>query len=98
VVLYGCETWSLTLREEHRLRVFENRLLRRIFGPKTNEVIGGWKKLRNEELHNLCYLPSIIRMIKSRKMRWAGHIARIVAKHNVYRILVGKPAGKRPLG
>jgi hypothetical protein len=61
VVLYGCETWSLTLREEHRLRVFENRMLRRIFGPKREEVTGGWRKLRNEELHNLYYSPSIIR-------------------------------------
>jgi hypothetical protein len=75
VVLYGCETWSLTLREEHRLRVFENRVLRRIFGPKRNEVTGGWGKLHNEELHKLYSSPSIIRMIKSRRMRWAGHIA-----------------------
>jgi hypothetical protein len=63
VVLYGCETWFLTLREEPRLRVFENRVLRRIFGPKRAEVIGGWRKLRNEELHNLYSSPSIIRMI-----------------------------------
>jgi hypothetical protein len=75
VVLYGCETWSLTLREEHRLRVFENRLLRRIFGLKKDEVTGGWRKLHNEELHNLYTLPSIIRMIKSRRMRWVGHVA-----------------------
>jgi hypothetical protein len=75
VVLYGCETWSLTLREEHRLRVFENRVLRGIFGPKRDEVIGGWRKLHNEELHNLYCLPSIIRMVKSRRMRWAGHVA-----------------------
>jgi hypothetical protein len=77
VVLYGCETWSLTFREEHRLRVFENRVLRRIFGPKRDEVTGGWRKLHNEELHNLYSSPSIIRMIKSRRMRWAGHVARI---------------------
>jgi hypothetical protein len=77
VVLYGCETWSLTLREEHRLRVFENSVLRRIFGPKKNEVIGGWRKLHTEELHNLYYSLSIIRMIKSRRMRWAGHVARM---------------------
>jgi hypothetical protein len=64
VVLYGCETWSLALREEHRLRVFENRLLRRIFGPKRDEVTGDWRKLHNEELHNLYASPSIIRMIK----------------------------------
>jgi hypothetical protein len=75
VVLYGCETWSLTLREEHGLRVFENRVLR-IFGPKRDEVTGGWRKLYNEELHNLYSSPSIIRMIKSRRMRLAGHVAR----------------------
>jgi hypothetical protein len=67
----GCETWSLTVREEHKLRVFENRLLRRIFGPKRNRVTGGWRKLHNEELHNLYSSPSIIRIIKSRRMRWA---------------------------
>jgi hypothetical protein len=69
VVLYGCETWSLTLREEHRLRVFESRVLRRIFGPKKHEVTGGWIKLHNEELHNLYSSPSIIKIIKSRRMR-----------------------------
>jgi hypothetical protein len=77
VVLYGCETWSLTLREEHRLRVFENRVLRRIFGSKRDEVTGGSRKLHNEELHNLYNSPSIIRMIKSRRMRWAGDVARM---------------------
>jgi hypothetical protein len=71
VVLYECETWSLTVREEHKLRVFENRVLRRIFGPKRDGVTGGWKKLHNEELHNLYSLPSIIRIIKSRRMRLA---------------------------
>jgi hypothetical protein len=75
VVLYGCETWSLTLREEHRLRVFENRVLRRIFGPKRDIMTGGWRKLHNEEFHNLYSSPSIIRMIKSRRMRWTGHVA-----------------------
>jgi hypothetical protein len=75
IVLYGCETGSLTLREEHRLRVFENRVLRRIFGPKRDEVTGDWRKLHNEELHMLYSSPSIIRMIKSRRMRWAGHVA-----------------------
>jgi hypothetical protein len=98
VVLYGCETWSLTLREEHRLRVFENRVLRRIFGPKRDEVTGGWRKLHNEELHNLCSSTSIIRMIKSRRMRWAGHVARMGEKRTAYRRLVGNPEGKRPLG
>jgi hypothetical protein len=77
VVLYGCEIWSLILREECRLRAFENRVLRRIFGPKRDEVTGGWRKLHNEELHNLYSSPSIIRIIKSRRMRWAGHVARI---------------------
>jgi hypothetical protein len=72
VVLYGCETCFLTLREVHRLRVFENRVLRRIFGPKRDEVNGEWRKLHNEELHDLCSSPSIIRIIKSRRMRWAG--------------------------
>jgi hypothetical protein len=74
VVLYGCETWSLTLKEKHRLRVFENRVLRRIFRPKRDEVTGGWRKLHNEELHNLYFSPIIIRMIKLRRMRWAGHV------------------------
>jgi hypothetical protein len=77
VVLYGCETWSLTLRVEHRLRVFENRVLRRIFGSKRDEVTGGWRKLHNEELHYLYSSPSIIRMIKLRRMRWIGHVARM---------------------
>jgi hypothetical protein len=77
VVLYGCETWSLTLREEHRLRVFENRVLRRIFGPKRDEVTGEWRKLHNKELHDLYSSPSIIRIIKSRRMRLAGHVARM---------------------
>jgi hypothetical protein len=97
VVFYGCETWSLTLREEHRLRVFENRLLRRIFGPKRNEATGDWRKLPNVKLHNLYSSPSI-RIIKSRRMRWAGHVARMGEKRNACRILVGKPEGKRPLG
>jgi hypothetical protein len=72
LVLYGCETWSLTSREEHRLRVFENRVLRRIFGPKRDDVTGDWRKQHNEELHNMYSSPSIIRMIKSRRMRWTG--------------------------
>jgi hypothetical protein len=84
------------LREEHKLRVFENRVLRKIFGPKRDGVAGGWRKLHNEELHNLYSSPSIIRIIKSRRMRWVGHVARM--GENVYRLLVGKPEGKRPLG
>ena len=98
VVLYGCETWSLTLREEHRLRVFENRVLRRIFGPKRNEVTGKWRKLHNEELNNLYCSPNIVRVIKSRRMRWAGHVARMGKGTGVYRVLVRKPEGRRPLG
>jgi hypothetical protein len=77
VVLYWCETWSLTLREVHRLRVFENRVLGRLFGPKRGEVTGEWRKLHSEELHNLYSSPKIIRQIKSRGMRWAGHVARM---------------------
>jgi hypothetical protein len=92
------ETLSLTLREEHRLRVFENRVLRRIFGPKRDEVSGGWRKLHNEELHNSCSFPSIIRIIKSRRTRWLGHVARMSDTRNANRILEGKPEGKRPLG
>jgi hypothetical protein len=86
------------LREEHRLRVFENRVLRRIFGPKRDEVIGGWRKLHNEGLHNLNSSPNIIRMIKSKRMRWVGYVAYRGEMRNVYKILVGKPEGKRPLG
>ena len=77
VVLYGCETWSLTLREERRLRVFENRVLRRVFGPKRDEVTGEWRKSLNEELRDLYSLPNIVRVVKSRRMRWAGHVARM---------------------
>jgi hypothetical protein len=96
--LYGCETWSLTAREEHKLRVFDNKVLRIIFGPKRDGVTGGWRKLYNEELHNLYSSQSIIRIIKSRRMRWAEHVARVGEKRNVYRLLVGKPEGKGPLG
>jgi hypothetical protein len=77
VVLNGCETWSLTLREERRLKVFENRALRRIFGPKRDEVTGEWRKLHNEELNDLYSLPNIVSVIESRRLRWAGHVARM---------------------
>jgi hypothetical protein len=98
VVLYRYETLSLALREKHRLRVFENRVLRRIFGPKRDEMTGGWRKLHNEELHSLYSSTSKIRLINSRRMRWSGHVGRIGAKRNAYRILVGKPKSNRPLG
>jgi hypothetical protein len=96
VVLYGCETWS-TLREEHRLRVFEIRVLRRIFGPKREED-GSWRKLHNDELHSLFSSPNIVMMIKSRWVRWAGHVARMGEVRDIYRVLVGRPEAKRPLG
>jgi hypothetical protein len=98
VFLYGCETWTVTLREEHRLRVFENRVLRRIFGTKRDEVTGEWRKLHSGELHNSCSSPNIIRQIKSRRMRWAGHVARMGEDSKVYRVLVGEPKGKIPFG
>jgi hypothetical protein len=96
-VLYGCETWPLTLRQEHRLRVFENRVLRRIFGPKREED-GPWRKLYNDQFHSLYSSPNIFRVIKLRRMRWAGHVARMGEGRGVYRFLVGRPKGKRPLG
>jgi hypothetical protein len=88
----------LTFREERRLRVFENRVLRRIFMPKRDEVTGEWRKLHNEELNDLYSSSNILRVIKSRRMRWAGHVARMGKRRGVYRVLVGKPEGKRPLG
>jgi hypothetical protein len=94
VVLNGGEILCLILREEHRQRVFENSVLRRIFGPKRDELTGGWRKLHNEELHNLYSSPSIIRMIKSRSMRWAGHVARMDKRG---RYIGGKVKGKMPL-
>jgi hypothetical protein len=98
VVLYGCETWSVTLREGHRLRVFGNRVLRGIFGPKRDEVTGERRKLHSGELHNLYSSPDIVRQIESRRMRWAGHVERMGEGRNLYRVLVGKPEGKIPLG
>jgi hypothetical protein len=87
-----------SLREEHKLRVFENRVLMRIFGAKGDEVTGEWRKLHKKELHDLYSSPSKIRIIKSRRIRWAGHVARMGEKRNAYRLLVGKPEGNRPLG
>ncbi|KAJ4432334.1 hypothetical protein ANN_20953 [Periplaneta americana] len=98
VVLYGCETWTLTSREKHRLRVFENKVLRKIFGAKRDEVTGEWRKLHNTELHALHSSPDIIRNIKSRRLRWAGHVAHMGESRNPYTVLVGKPEGKRSLG
>jgi len=98
VVLYASETWLLIFRDERRLRVFENRVLRGIFGPKRDEVTGECRKLHNEELNDLYSSPNIFRVIKSRRMRWAGHVARMGERMGVYRVLVGKPEGKRPLG
>jgi hypothetical protein len=97
VVLHGCKTWSLTLGEEHRLRGFESRVLRKIFGPKREED-GSWRKLHNDELHSLYSSPNILRVIKSRRTRWAGHLACMGKGRGVYRVLVGKPKGKRRLG
>jgi hypothetical protein len=97
VALYGCETWSLTLKEEHRLRVFENRVLRRIFGPKREED-GSWRKLHNDELHGLYPSLNTVRVIKLRRMRWAGEVARMGEGRGVHRILVWTSAGRRPLG
>ena len=93
VVLYGCETWSLTLREERKLRVFENTVLRRIFGPRMDEATGEWWRLHNEELNDLYSSPNIMRVIKSRRMRWAGHMAHMGEERGMYRVLVGKLEG-----
>ena len=86
------------MREERRLRVFGNRFMRRVFGPKRDDVTGEWRKLHNEELNDLYCSPNIVRVIKSRRMRWSGHVARMGERRGVYRVLVGKLEGKRPLG
>jgi hypothetical protein len=96
VVLYGCETWSMTLREERRLRVSENRVLRKIFGPKKYKATREWRKLH--ELNDLYSSPNIVRVIKSRTIRWVGHVASIGEMRGVRSVLVGKPEGMRPLG
>ena len=86
------------MREEHRLRVFENKVFRKIFGAKKDEITGEWRKLHNAELHALYSSPNIIRSLKSRRLRWEGHLARMHLSINAYRVLVGKPEGKSPLG
>ena len=90
--------WTLTLREGHRLRVFENRVLRRVFGSKMGEITGEWRRLYNEEINELYSSPNIIWVVKLRKMRWVGHVASMGESRGAYRVLVGKPEGKRPLG
>ena len=97
VVVYRCETWLLTLREEHRLRVLENRVLR-IFGPKKDVVRGERRKLHHEDLNDVYSSPNIVWVVKSRRMRWAGHVTCMGESRGVYRVLVGKPEGKRPHG
>jgi hypothetical protein len=94
VVLYRCETWSLTLGEEHRLRVLENRVLRNVFGPKREED-RSWRKLHNDELHNLYSSRNIVKVIKSRRLRWVGHVACMGEQRGVYGVLVGRPEGER---
>ena len=96
VVLYGCETWSLTLEEVRRLKVFENKVLRKIFEAKKGEITDEWRRLHNAELQALYFSPNIIRSLKSRRMRLAGHVARMEQSRNAYRVLVGKPEGKIP--
>jgi hypothetical protein len=98
VVLYGCETWSLTLREERRLGVFENRVLRSICVLKRDEVTGEWRRLRYDELNVLYSSPSIVWVCKSKRMRWPEHVARMGERSGAYRVLVGKTGGKSPLG
>ena len=98
VVLYGCEAWSLTLREEMKLRLFENMVLRRIFGPRRDEVREEWKRLHNEELNNLYSSHNILRVITSRRMRWAGHVAHMGGERGVYGGLGGETGGKETTG
>jgi hypothetical protein len=97
VVLHGCKAWYLKLREERKLRVFENRIIRRIFGPKRDKN-GAWRRHYNEERHNLKRSPNIVKVIKSRILRWAGNVARMENGRSALKILTGKPTGKRPLG
>ena len=97
VVLHGCEAWSLTLREECRLRVFENRILRRLFEPK-RDANGQWRMLHNEELHSLYRSPNIVRVIKSRRLRLAGHVARMEEGRSAFKMLTGKSTGKKTFG
>jgi len=98
VDLYGCGNWSFSLRKERKLGLFENRVLRKIFGPRKDEVTGEWRRLHNQGLYYLYTSPNTVRVIKSRRMRWAGHVALMVEERVVYRILVGKLEGRRPLG
>jgi len=98
IVLYVCETWSLTIREERRLRVLEYMVLRRLFGPRRDEVTGECRKRHNEELNDLYSSPNNVQVTKSRRMGWEGHVARQEEGRGVYRVLVGKPDGRRPLG
>jgi hypothetical protein len=98
VFLCGCETRSLILRLEHRLRVFKNGVLRKIFGPKMDEVTGEWRRLHNEGDFDLYTSPNIIQVMKSRRVRWVGHVAHLGDRRGAYRVLVGRPEGKRPLG
>jgi hypothetical protein len=96
-VLYGCETWSLAVRRDRMLGVLENRVLRRIFGPKRDEVRGEWRRLQNKELYALYSSPNIIRVIKSRSLRWEGHVARMGKRRGAYRVLMGKSERRKPL-
>ena len=98
VIIYGCETWTLTLREEKRLQVFENKVLRKIFWPKRDDERGEWRRLHNGELHDLYGKPDIMRIANSRRLRWAGHVTGMGNERGAWKLLVGKPEGKRPVG